>query len=333
MQTDTGSARLRPVGDELGVYLSQRVRPIDALTLEAGARYDHASQSGDAFVSPRVNAAWQPTHSTTVRGALGEHAQSQSVFDLQVEDGVRDFQPAERARQASVGIDQQLWRDLVLRVEGYDRAINHIRSRYTTSAARIYPLSEIDYDLAFVDPSRVRERGIETTLERAGAPHVDWAVSYVRSSARQLLDGAWVPRPTDQPHAARVDWSYHPTSNLWRFTVSGQRRSGWPFTPENIRIDTIPTARGQSIYVTRSPGELFSLRAAPYQRVDARWTRFFDTRSGRVSLFVDVYNVLNNSNERERITTVNINPAGVRYGEQSRLSLPRIPSFGINWEF
>ena len=88
-----------------------------------------------------------------------------------------------------------------------------------------------------------------------------------------------------------------------------------------------------SVYVTRSPGALYSQRAAPYQRIDARWTRFFDTRSGRVSLFVDVYNVLNNANERERLTTLDFTRTGIRYSEQSRISLPRIPSFGINWEF
>jgi hypothetical protein len=333
VQTDTGSVDIQPAGDALGVYLAQRIRPVDAVTLELGARYDRASQSGDSYVSPRFNAAWQPTRSTTVRAAAGEHAQSQSVFDLQVQNGVREFQPAERARQMSVGVDQRLWQDVVFRAEGYDRAIDHVRSRYTTAAARVTPLSEIDYDLAFVDAERVRERGVELTLERDRGPHVDWAASYVRSSARQLLGGAWVPRPTDQPHAARVDWSFHPTSNLWRFTVSGQRRSGWPFTPEIIRVDTIPTPKGNSIYVSRSAGALYTMRAAPYQRIDARWTRFFDTRSGRVALFVDVYNVLNNANERERITTLNFSRNGVRYGEQSRISLPRIPSFGVNWEF
>lgn len=333
VDVDSARAEVSPAGNELGAYLSQRLRPTDALTFEVGARYDRASQAGDAFVSPRFNAAWQPAKATTIRAALGQHAQSQSVFDLQVEHGVKTFQPAERARQISVGVDQGVGYGAWVRAEAYDRQIDHVRSRYMSAASRIYPFSEIDYAIAFVDPTRARERGVELSLERDDGRHMDWSLSYVRASAKQLLDGAWVPRPTDQPHAVHADWSLHPTNNRWRFTVSGLRRSGWPFTPEIITLDTVPANPGISVYVTRRPGALYTERASPYSRIDARWTRFFDTHSGRVSVFVDVYNVLNNANERERVRNVNFSSAGVRFQDQSRISLPRIPSFGINWEF
>ena len=44
--------------------------------------------------------------------------------------------------------------------------------------------------------------------------------------------------------------------------------------------------------------------------------------------------LVNNSNQRETSTNVFINRTlGVSYSGQSKVSLPRIPSFGINWEF
>ncbi len=164
---------------------------------------------------------------------------------------------------------------------------------------------------------------------------MDWSASYVISSSRQELNGAWVPRPNDQPRALRGDLSIHPKNNHWRLTLSGVRHTGWPYTPDRLEIDTItPPSASPFVWVTRSAGPLFSQRAQPYQRVDARWTRFFDTHSGRVALFVDVYNLLNNSNQRETSTNVFINRTlGVSYSGQSKVSLPRIPSFGINWEF
>jgi hypothetical protein len=55
-----------------------------------------------------------------------------------------------------------------------------------------------------------------------------------------------------------------------------------------------------------------------------------------MSLFIDIFNVLNNRNERERITQVQYYEGTVikpKFFQSDRLSLPRIPSFGINWEF
>ena len=331
--SDNGEAHLSPRADEMGVYLSQRVQPVDALTIEAGARYDRASHTGDAFVSPRFNLAWRPTTATTVRAAVGRHSQAQSVFDLQVQNGVNSFQPAERARQAGVGVEQLLRNSFSLRAEVYDRTIDDLRSRYASGDGRVFPISEADYALAFIDATQARERGVELTLERVGSAHVDWSVSYVRSSATQLLNGAWTPRPTDQPHAFHADWSYHPSSNRWRLSLSGQRRSGWPFTPETARIDTVAVQNGTSIYVTQVPGPLYSRRAAAYQRVDLRWTSFLDRPQGRFSFFIDIYNLLNNANERDRFASVSFFQSRVAIGEAARLSLPRIPSLGLNWEF
>jgi hypothetical protein len=46
-----------------------------------------------------------------------------------------------------------------------------------------------------------------------------------------------------------------------------------------------------------------------------------------------VYNLLNTSNIRDRYTNVSINQLSVRYFDGTREQLPRIPSFGLNWEF
>jgi hypothetical protein len=172
------------------------------------------------------------------------------------------------------------------------------------------------------------------SLSRPSGSRVDWSASYAIASATELLGGVRVPRGNDQPHTLHLDWSTHPTSNKWRFTVSSMWHSGWPYTPDSVRIDTVgTTAATQYAHATWGPGELYSGRLPAYWRIDARWTRFFDTRTGRVSLFVDVYNLLNTMNVRDVYTNVNINQLSVRYIDGTREQLPRIPSFGINWEF
>jgi hypothetical protein len=149
------------------------------------------------------------------------------------------------------------------------------------------------------------------------------------------LNGKWIPRPTDQPRAVRGDWSIHPTNNRWRLSLSAVRHTGWPFTPQRLDIDTIGFGTASPyLWVTRMTGDLYSERAAAYQRVDGRWTQFIDTHSGRIALFVDVYNLLNNSNMRETYNDIFISQRlTVTYLGRAKMSLPRIPSFGINWEF
>jgi outer membrane receptor protein involved in Fe transport len=107
-RVDTTVAALAPRGDRLGAYVAQRLRPVDALTLEAGVRYDRAWHTGDADFGPRASLSWQPTSSTTMRAAWGIYSQTQSLFGLQVEDGVTRFAPAERAEQRIVGVEQLL---------------------------------------------------------------------------------------------------------------------------------------------------------------------------------------------------------------------------------
>jgi outer membrane receptor protein involved in Fe transport len=333
--TDSLALGLDPSTDAIGAYISQRVRPFNALTVEAGVRYDRASHTDETVVSPRFNASWQPTATTTIRAAWGKHAQSQSVFGLQIEDSLHAFQPAERADQRGIGIDQSTWNGIALRAEAYDREITHLRARYLNASMAIFPFAEVAYALSFIAPTRARSRGVELSIEREAGRRIDWSASYVISSSRQELNGAWGPRPTDQPRALRGDWSIHPTNNRWRLSLSAMRHTGWPFTPDRLHVDTIGFGSpSPSLWFTRSAGDLFSQRAATYQRLDARWTRFIDTRSGRIALFVDVYNLLNNSNQRDMYTNAFINQSlDVRYYGKSRMSLPRIPSFGINWEF
>jgi hypothetical protein len=178
-----------------------------------------------------------------------------------------------------------------------------------------------------------RSRGVEMVLSRDGGRRVDWTASYVVSTATQLVNGAWIPRVTDQPRAFNADWSFHPIGNAWRLTMSAVWHSGWPYTPDLVQIDTVGTAPQQGIFTSRRPGELYSQRVPPYKRLDARWTRFIDTNRGRVSLFIEVYNLLNNDNLRDRYTDVFVNRLSVRYVTADRSFFPRIPSFGINWEF
>jgi len=52
-------------------------------------------------------------------------------------------------------------------------------------------------------------------------------------------------------------------------------------------------------------------RLRSYKRVDARWTRYFDTRRGRVSVFGEVHNLFDSVNARGMWTQLQVRGRGV----------------------
>ena len=57
--------------------------------------------------------------------------------------------------------------------------------------------------------------------------------------------------------------------------------------------------------------QLNSGRLRSYKRVDARWTRYFDTRRGRVSVCGEVYNLFDNVNARGIWTQLQVRGRGM----------------------
>jgi hypothetical protein len=307
---------------------------IDRRTVEAGVRYEPATRGGAALAEPRASAAWQPISRTTLRASWGAYAQRQSLFALQVQDGVYELTGMDRARQIVAGWDQDWSHGLTSRIELYDRTIPQLRPAYTNVTTSISAFRELAFDRLLVAPTSGRSRGVEVSLARNAGRNLDWNASYTRGSATQVVNGARVARAGDESDALHADWSAHSASNKWRFTVSAFWHSGAPYTPDSVRIDTLVSPTGvQSARATWSTGALYSRRVSTYHRADARWTRFFDTGRGRIALFVEVYNLLNTSNIRDHYTNVSISRLNVAYFDHTREQLPRIPSFGVNWEF
>ena len=79
--------------------------------------------------------------------------------------------------------------------------------------------------------------------------------------------------------------------------------------------------------------QLNSGRLRSYKRVDARWTRYFDTRRGRVSVFGEVHNLFDSVNARGMWTQLQVRGRGVLVVTGERTQWPRLPLAGLSWEF
>ncbi len=330
---DTTQASVPSIdGRQLAAYLTQRVRIARWLTAEAGVRADEGWHS-DRQLSPRLNVLLQPFENTTLRASAGRYTQAQQLHELQVSDGITAFGPTEVALHRAVALEQRIGGAMTARAEVYDRDYRRLRTRFVNQGGGIKVFPEIEDDRLRLDPSSGSTRGLEVMLQRDAVGRVAWSGSYALASAIETIGGREVPRPFDQRHTISADWTFRPVSNNWLFSAATHVHSGWPATPRSFVAVPFTTSSGQPSHFLQSSMGLYASERLPwYRRVDVRFTRYWDTRRGRVAMYADVFNLLGADNARGYDYAIfSLNPLNVRRNHE--LALPRLPSLGVSWEF
>jgi len=331
LRSDSFAIATSPSGQELGLFQSARLRLTDRLVTEVGLRYDHHSHSGDNTVSPRVNVALEVAPRTTLRAAWGHYHQSHGLDELYVADGDNRFYPSQRAEHRVLGLEHRLIDGTSFRVEAYERRIADPRPEYRSLVPIIEALwEEGGGDRIRVAPTRGLARGIEFLARRDVGGRFAWSASYVLARVDDEIDGAWVPRPRDQRHTIRLEFAYRPTPS-WSLSYAWQFHSGWPATREDFEV---LTAVDGSQFVARTFGPIYGERLPAYHRLDVRVSKLFPVGSGRLELYVDVFNAYNRENAEAFNYAVVVTPQGRVESERGINPLLRVfPTFGARWEF
>jgi hypothetical protein len=152
----------------------------------------------------------------------------------------------------------------------------------------------------------------------------------VVSRSEDRIAGQWLPRFNDQRHAVRLGVVWRPTPK-WVIGGGWHYHSGWPVTPETLKIDVLPNGR---IVTTRLFGAWYSERLPSYHRLDLRVTRRFPARRGGWSVFLDVFNAYDRANATgygNGIRSSNGRDFVVVREPHDQLGL--LPSLGARWEF
>ncbi len=329
---DSLSLVLEPTGSELGSYLSMRARPVEPFTFEVGVRYDRQTHTGDRTLAPRVNVVLEIAPRTTVRGAWGYFYQSQGLHELRVADGEHLFNVAQRAEHRILGLQHQLYNGIALRIEAYERRISDPIPEFRSLVPQIESVPEEGpEDRIRIDPTRGLARGIELSADYDVGKRIAWSVSYALASAKDELDGQWFPRPFDQRHTIQIDFAYRP-NRAWSLGWAWQYHSPWPGTPENY--STVALVNGD-VVIDRRFGTPYGNRMPAYHRMDARVMRHFPLGRGRLSVFLDVFNVYDRENA---LAWDYVASTG---GSTPRLDVRRnfhqqigvLPTAGARWEF
>ncbi len=326
---DTTNVDLKPSGNELGLYLTNRVRIIDPLTAEVGLRYDDASWTDDKKISPRVNVALSLTKQTNLRFGWGKFYQSQGLHELDVQDGDDQFHPAELAEHRVAGLEHVFSNGINLRVEAYQKKLSDIRPHFQNLSNQLEFFPEVENDRVRVAPQSGEARGIEFFVRKDTGGKFSWWGSYGLAVAEDKISGETVPRNFDQRHTVYLDFNYRPNEK-WRLNFAWQFHSGWPFTESTIERETLPNG----FLFRRVYGPVNGARFPAYHRMDVRVNRYFHFTRSRLSLFLELRNLYNRKNLRAFEFSVTVFRDGsfvVNRDEEHWL--PLLPSIGIGYDF
>ncbi len=294
------NTRFEKSGSRLGLYVSNRWRPADALTLEIGARYDRASYTGDRDVSPRTSVALDLGHRRTLRMGWGRYRQIQGIDEVAVLNDAGRFFASELSEQWTAGLEQAFADGSLLRLEGYLKDGSRLRPVYRNwkNAPDTFP--ETNEDRILVFPRESRARGVELYFARDLGRRLALRASYALSKAEEQVDrienvnspdplvyDVEHPGPQDQRHAAHLDFTYRLSS--WSVNGSLAFHSGWPGTLEQLVPVTNQDGNPDSAI---RPVKIYGSRLPSYLRFDVRATR----KWAKWRFFVELVNLTNHNN-------------------------------------
>jgi hypothetical protein len=323
------SLLLSPSGDSFGAYITDRYQVASPLTLDLGLRWDRQTYAAGTQMSPRVNLLWALGRGSALRAGWGRFTQAQGLDGLRVEDGVRQFAPAESAEQWTVGFDQTLGRTLSFRFDAYRKSISDpwARDENLFNPAGLFP--ELAPDRIVIAPSRADARGIEMSLRSQPSRGFGWWGSYALASAEDQIDGTWVARSWDQRHTVNFGVNYR-RDDAWDLALAGVAHSGWPTTGVTAELITNPDG-SQTIQPTLGPRN--AERLPDYLRLDFKVRRNFAVGQGRLSLFASVTNLTGRHNVAgaQGFTFTPGADGTVQVDREDAFWLRQVPVFGLEW--
>ncbi len=317
------SLAANPEGGSYALYVSDRWKLTKRSVLEWGLRWDdqtYTEENSDSQLSPRLSYMFQPWENGELRVSIGRYHQSQPIQSLQIEDGIANFWPAQRADHVIVGLKQLVADDIAVRAEIFHKDIRDLRPRFENLYDPLGIMPELQPDRVRVEPARARAQGLELSADSVRGSWNWWAF-YTWSKVTDRIGGHDVPRSWDQRHAFQGGLGWHREG--WNFSVAASVHSGWPTT--GLTLDE----NGAAI-----PGPRNAQRLPTFASLDLRLSRKFDVRRGTLTAFVEVSNALNRRNVCCIDWDIDEDDAGNPVLEHSPdYWLPLLPAIGILWEF
>jgi hypothetical protein len=319
-----------PGGGSYAAYVADRWTLSSGTIVEWGLRWDGQAYTGehtDPQLSPRLSLLRKVGERTDLRLSWGRYHQSQGVDELQVEDDIVHFWPAQRADHVIAGLTHRIGKSTSWRIEVFYKHMTDVRPRFENLFDPLALIPEIQPDRVRLEPTSAEAQGLEISMERTAGPWSGWA-SYTWSEVTDRIEGRDQPRSWDQNHAfqAGTSWSDHG----WDLSLAASVHSGWPTTDLQL-VEEGVDEDGEPEFIA-VPGPRNALNLGTFASVDFRVSRQFELRKGTLTAFLEVSNATNRRNE------CCIDWDLAEDGDDSLERgldywLPIVPAVGVLWEF
>lgn len=318
---------------QYALYAADRFRLHSRLTAELGLRWDRQTLTAESEVSPRVNLVYDFQSGGVVRFGWGYFFQSQRPYELRVEFGETEFQPAARAEHWILGYETDVGKGLRLRADAYRRSVTDPQVRYETLFDSFAPFPEARIDLIEIPADAAESTGLELLLRSRNHPRFNWWLGYTVAQVEDTVGEEDVRRSIDQTHAITAVASWRPAAR-WSLTWVWTYHTGWPTTPVTAELSVRPTGE---TYIDYSVGRFYSERLDDYARLDFRASRTSKVGPGALTFFIDIRNLFNRDNPRGLdIVNPSYRPqpdGSVEVVFPVESWLPILPSFGLSYRF
>ena len=294
---------LAPEGDSYAAYFEDRLRLGDRVVADLGLRWDRqsylpAAQADDRY-SPRLSVLVPLSSRDDLRFSYGRFFQAEGLLDLQVEDGVTVFSPAQRSAHSIVSIEHRFPDTVAIRAEWYHKSTNQVRSRFENLFEPLVVAPELRASRVLVAPEAAEADGIELFI--SGELPVPWWIGASLANADDTVAGVQVRRSWDQDRAlsAGVTWAAGP----WRISSAASAHRGWPAT----EVSVVENDLGEPVAVA---GPRNAVRLRDVRKLDFGASRDFMLGATVLQFFAEVSNLTNHDNPCCLVYEPGIEPDG-----------------------
>ncbi len=323
-------------GNKYAGYLKMDWAVTPLLSLNLGLRLDYYSFLSDpAYISPRLNLKYKLTTKLSLKGSLGRYYQSPSYVWM-VNDDNRNLK-ALRNDMAILGLDYLFSDDLRMSVETFYKDYSDLPTGTVkdvndyvviTNTGTTYGGREDDFQsfgyFPMVSDAFGNAYGFELLFQKKFSQVPCYGqVSFAYSKSRYTAGNNLVyPGQFDQRFIFNLAGGYKFNEN-WEISSKYRYFTGVPYTPV-YRPSENPVNPGTT---QNLPDEYFSERLDPEGIWDVRVDRYFYFRSWRLTVFLDIQNVLN--------TKYQVKPRYDFWADEivTTNSIGILPSIGISAEF
>ncbi|NBX18642.1 MAG: TonB-dependent receptor [Proteobacteria bacterium] len=292
-------------------------KPDEKIVINPGVAFLQGNTSAQRATDPRFSARWQAFEATSLKLAAGLYSQRpQPQFDSP-QYGNPDL-TLERARHLVLGVEHNLFADVDVDVQVYDKKLWDI-----TGTATENPLLKYENNI------EGRAYGAEILLRktRKGIWNGWLSYGYSKSERKDPALKVWRTFSFDRPHALNVVGSYRLTGR-WEFGARFQYLSGGPYNILNGGVYNQNTGRYRPVAPVPTPVlAVNDGRNPPFAQLDVRTDYDFLFTDWTLTTFFELQNATNREN------TVGYRNAPDFSSREPIAGTPIIPNLGIKAVF